>query len=300
MGDEHLDDLPTEQGLRSSEALDLLSTEDVLRTMNAQDRRALEAVSEAVPSIGIVVDAVARRLTDGGRFHGFGAGTSGRLVLLDAVECVPTFGVEPDLYQGHLAGGPEAFVRAKEGVEDDREAGRAAAREAGVGEGDYVLAVSASGRAPWCLGVLDGASGAGARCGALVCNPSSPLAGAADDVILVETGPEVLAGSTRLKAGTAQKMVLNMISTAVMVRLGRTYGHWMVGVRPTNAKLRRRAERLTARLAERNDGVAKALDRADGDVRVAVLMLKRNCSAAEARRLLSAAHGSLRRALAGS
>ncbi|HGY90335.1 MAG TPA: N-acetylmuramic acid 6-phosphate etherase [Planctomycetes bacterium] len=297
MHDDHLDALPTEQGLPESEALDLLPTEELLRTMNAQDRRAVDAVGEAIPSVGVVVDAVARCLKDGGRFHGFGAGTSGRLVLLDAVECVPTFGVDPDLYQGHLAGGAEAFIHAKEGVEDDRAAGRAAAREAGVGKGDYVLAVSASGRAPWCLGVLEAALAVGARRGALVCNPSSPLADAADDVILAETGPEVLAGSTRLKAGTAQKMVLNMISTAVMVRLGRTFGHWMVGVRPTNAKLRRRAERLIARLAERTDGVGEALDLAEGDVRLAVLMLKKGCSVGEARRQLDAAHGSLRRAL---
>ncbi len=297
MHEDRLDDLPTEQGLPESESLDLLSTEELLHTMNSQDRRAVEAVAEALPAVSEVVEAIAHRLRAGGRYHGFGAGTSGRLVLLDAVECVPTFGVEPDLYQGHLAGGAEAFVRAKEGVEDDREAGERVVREAGVTEDDYVLAVSASGRAPWCRGILDGARRAGARCGALVCNPSAPLADSADDVILVETGPEVLAGSTRLKAGTAQKMILNMISTAVMVRLGRTYGHWMVGVRPTNAKLRRRAERLTAHLAGRAEGVAEALDAADGDVRLAVLMLAKGCPVEEARHLLSVAEGSLRRAL---
>ncbi|MCA9319831.1 MAG: N-acetylmuramic acid 6-phosphate etherase [Planctomycetes bacterium] len=292
-----LDDLATEKANPASRDLDLLDTESMLRVMNEADRGVALAVALEIPRIAIVVDRAARSLAEGGRLHSFGAGTSGRIALLDAVECPPTFGVPADLVQGHLAGGEAAFVRAKEGAEDSLALGEQEVQDAGIRAVDVVLAISASGRTPYGLGVLAAARARGAFTVAIVGNPESPMAGAADQAVVPVTGEEILSGSTRLKAGTAQKMVLNMISTGVMVRLGRTYGNLMIGVQPTNEKLRRRALRLLETITGKDHGLEAALDAADGDLRVAALLVAKNHDLETACARLAACGGSLRRAM---
>ena len=294
---ENFDELPTEQVHDASRELDLLDTVSMLRVINDEDAKVATAVRQEIPTIAVVVDRTAERLAAGGRWHAFGAGTSGRIALLDAVECPPTFGVSHDLFQGHMAGGIQAFARAVEGAEDDPALGAAAVTEAGIGSSDVVCALSASGRAPFCLGALEAARESGALTVAISSNPDGPLAAAAELAITPRTGPEVLSGSTRMKAGTAQKLVLNMISTGVMVKLGHSYGAYMVGVVPGNEKLRRRAERLIENLCGETDQARPALESAEGDVRVAVLMIRHSLDVAAAAAKLAAAGGSLRRAL---
>ena len=280
--------------------LDLLDTEALLRVMNAEDRGVAEAVGRVVPEVAAAVEAIADRVRGGGRVHLFGAGTSGRLGVLDASEMPPTFGVPSDLFQGHVAGGSMALTHAVEGAEDDEGAGGSALGAAGVTEADAVVVLSASGRTPWCLGVLKAARDIGAVSVGITCNTATPLGALAAIVVAPRVGEEVLAGSTRLKAGTAQKLVLNMISTAVMVRLGKTYGNLMVGVRPTNSKLRDRAEQLVSRIAgcEAIEHVREVLQQCGWNVRAACLCLMHNLDPKEAARVLDAAGGSLREALA--
>jgi N-acetylmuramic acid 6-phosphate etherase len=276
--------------------LDLLPTVEILELMSAADHRAAAAVREVVPKTARCADAIAARLRAGGRLHVFGAGTSGRLAVLDASECPPTFGVPSDLVQGHIAGGDRALTQAIEGAEDDEADGAAQVAACGITGRDVVIAVSASGRTPWCLGVLRHAKSLGATTVAVTCTRPSPMQDAAAFAIDPAVGDEVLRGSTRLAAGTAQKLVLNMISTAVMVRLGRTYGNLMVGVQPTNQKLRSRARDVIRAVTGRTEGVEAALEAAGNDVRIACVMLARDVGREEAERLLSDA-GSLRGAL---
>ena len=269
--------------------LDSLSTVDLLRVMQHEDRHALDAVNEQLPAVARAVDAIAERLRGGGRLHYFGAGTSGRLGALDAAECGPTFGVRPEVVQAHDAGDGEP--------EDDGPRGCADAKRS-VEARDAVVAVSASGRTAYALGAAEQARDAGALVVALTCAPGSPLGATADVAIEVATGPEVIAGSTRLKAGTVQKVVLNMISTGVFTRLGRTYRGRMVGVEPLNAKLRSRVLAIVADLtgADAVD-VEAAVSASDGNAAVAVVMLRRGIGAAEARQRLDAAQGDLAAAL---
>lgn len=289
--------LATETPNPRSSDLDLLDTLAMMRVMNEEDRRPAVAVGEVLEAIAKAVDCAADRLSRGGTLHYFGAGTSGRLGVLDAAECPPTFGVSADIIVGHMAGGEAALIHAMEGAEDDRERGRVEVAAASIGEKDVVCALSASGRTPYAIGVLEEAAARGAATVAIVCNRPTPMHAFAQIVIDPVTGEEVLSGSTRLKAGTAQKLCLNMLSTGVMVRLGKTYGNLMVGVRATNEKLRDRARRLVEAITKKSEGVRAALESADFDVRVAVIMIEKGVAAPEAKDLLDRAGGMLRRVL---
>jgi N-acetylmuramic acid 6-phosphate etherase len=269
--------------------MDGFDTIELLRLMNGEDRQAVEAVSAHLDAIAAAVDAIAARLRAGGRLHYFGAGTSGRLGALDAAECAPTFGVDPRVVQAHDAGDGNA--------EDDRRRGCEEART-GVEPGDAVVAISASGRTEYALGAVDEARRVGALVVALSCAPGTPLGAASDLAIEIATGPEVIAGSTRLKAGTVQKVVLNMISTGAFTRLGRTYRGRMVGVAPANIKLRGRAISLVADLTDAaKDEAERALAESGGSASVAILMLRSRLTADQARVRLDAAGGDLVAAL---
>jgi N-acetylmuramic acid 6-phosphate etherase len=246
-----------------------------------------------VPAIEAITDRLARR----GRLRYVGAGTPGRMGVLDASECPPTFGTPPELVQGIIAGGPDAMFAAQEGAEDDLEAGTRAMADAGIGALDAVVGVAASGRTPFVIGALREARRRGALTVALACNVEAPISREAELAIEIPVGPEVLAGSTRLKAGTAQKLVLNMISTIAMVRLGKTWGNLMVDLRATNEKLRERAIRIVQQVtgASREDAI-DALRKAEWEVKPAVLVVGRGLDVSEARRRL-AADGRLRVAL---
>jgi N-acetylmuramic acid 6-phosphate etherase len=281
--------------------MDSLPTLDILRLINDEDALVAAAVARQMVQIATVVDGAVAALSSGGRLIYVGAGTSGRLGVLDAAECIPTFGLEPGRVLAILAGGPAAMTASIEAAEDDAEAGGRSMVEHGVGHSDLVLGIASSGRTPFVVGALRQARLLGAATAALVGNPDGPVAAAATVVIAVNTGAEVLAGSTRMKAGTAQKLVLNMISTAAMVRLGRTYGNLMVDLRPTNEKLRARACRIVAAAAETSeDTAARALAEADGEVKTAIVILKTLESPTQARLRLAKAQGVLRRALEGT
>lgn len=236
----------------------------LLARMHAADGRAVAAVGEALDAIERAVDLLARRLEGGGRWIYVGAGTSGRLGALDAAELPPTFGTEPALVTALLAGGERAMLHAVEGAEDDEAAARRDVEAAGLSGRDAVVGIAASGRTPYVLAALRSARERGAATVAVVCAPAAPAAALADVAVVLDVGPEVLAGSTRLKAGTAQKLALNMLSTAVLARLGRVYRGEMVAMRPTNAKLRARAVRIVSDLLGRSAGEAEALLSAAG------------------------------------
>lgn len=286
-----LADLATEQSDPRYSGIDTLPTEEIARLMNAADAAVPAAVGRAIPEISAVVDAIAARMGRGGRLLYVGAGTSGRLAVLDASECPPTFGTDPDLVQGIIAGGEAALVRAVEGAEDDAEAGAAVIRGKHVGPLDSVVGISASGRAPYVVAAVEQARRLGALTVGLACNTGTPLARAAEHAIEVIVGPEVVAGSTRLKAGTAQKLVLNMISTITMIRSGRTYGNFMVDVVASNSKLVDRAARIVSDITGTQVPRAReVLESAGRDVKTAVVMIERGVGADDARALL-AAHG---------
>jgi N-acetylmuramic acid 6-phosphate etherase len=255
----------------------------------------------AVPAITAAADAIAARMMQGGRLFYVGAGTSGRLAILDASECPPTFNTPPEWVVALIAGGPAAVQEAVEGAEDDAEAGAADLRAKDLKPDDAVVGITASGRTPYVIGALRHAREVGSCTVAIVNNARSALADVADIAIELLTGPEVIAGSTRLCAGTAQKIALSTLSTAVMVRLGKTYGPYMVDVRATNAKLRRRALRMVQQItgADEADGAA-ALEATQGRVKPAVVMLLAGCDAKEAERRLAATGGRVRDALAKS
>ncbi|MFD9067852.1 N-acetylmuramic acid 6-phosphate etherase [Kitasatospora purpeofusca] len=278
--------------------IDRLGTPELLRLLNAEDRTVADAVARELPRIAVVVDAVAARMARGGRLVYVGAGTAGRLGVLDASECPPTFGTDPGRVVGLIAGGPAALVRAVEGAEDRPELAVADLAALALTAEDTVVGVSASGRTPYTVTAVREARRAGALGVGLAGAAGSPLVAAAELGIEVETGPEVLAGSTRLKAGTAQKLVLNLISTAVMVRLGRTYGNLMVDVRAGNAKLRERARRIVVDITGADEETARrALTATGGEAKAAVLVVLAGVDAQAATRLLTAADGHLRAAL---
>ncbi|WP_182880883.1 MULTISPECIES: N-acetylmuramic acid 6-phosphate etherase [unclassified Microbispora] len=283
--------LATEQSDPRYSGIDTLPTEEIARLMNAADAAVPAAVGLAVPAISAAVDAIAARMAGGGRLLYVGAGTSGRLAVLDASECPPTFGTHPDLVQGIIAGGEAALVRSVEGAEDDAGAGAAVIRDKQVGPLDSVVGISASGRAPYVVGAVEEARRRGALTVGLACNTGTPLARAAEREIEVIVGPEVVTGSTRLKAGTAQKLVLNMISTITMIRSGRTYGNFMVDVVASNSKLVDRAARIVSDITGADVPDAReVLEDAGRDVKTAVVMIERRVGADDARALL-AAHG---------
>ncbi|MGW3184348.1 N-acetylmuramic acid 6-phosphate etherase [Kitasatospora sp. NPDC001119] len=293
------DTVPATETIRPEwAAIDELPTVELLRLMNAEDRTVPEAVAGELERIAAVVDAVAARMARGGRLVYAGAGTAGRLGVLDAVECPPTFGTDPALVVGLIAGGRPAVTAAAEGAEDRTDLAEADVAALALTSADTLVGVSASGRTPYPLAAVHAARAAGALTVGLACNRGSALAATAELGIEVEVGPEVLAGSTRLKAGTAQKLVLNLLSTAVMVRLGRTYGNLMVDLRATNDKLRDRARRIVAE-ATGADGTAvdRALSATGGRVKDAILSLLADVDAPTAARLLTASEGRLREAL---
>lgn len=284
---------PTERENPRTRELDTLETAQLVAVLVDEQRGAAEAVRRVCGEIARIVDTIAERLRRGGRLHYVGAGTSGRLATLDAAEMPPTFGTPPDLVIAHVAGGTPALTRAVEGAEDDGDAGAAAI--AGATAADAVIGVSASGGAEFVVRAIEHARANGAFTVAITGVADSELARAAETRIVLDTGPEAIAGSTRLVAGTAQKIALNAISTAVMVRLSKVHGHLMVDVIATNRKLRARAIRLVCAIA--GVGARRAeelLDAAGGHVKVAVVMERRNVDAVRARAMLDDCGGVLR------
>jgi N-acetylmuramic acid 6-phosphate etherase len=293
-----MDAHPITEAINPSTAdLDELDTHELLHRINDEDRRAAWAVERELDVIGTAVDEITARLEGGGRLHYFGAGTSGRVAVTDAAEMAPTFSMS-DLVIAHIAGGAAAMTQAVEGAEDDEEAGRAEVASARIGRGDAVVALSASGAAPYVLGAVQAARAAGTLTIGITNDQRSPLAEAVDIPVVLLTGAEVIAGSTRMKAASAQKMALATISTAVMVKLGRVHGNLMVEVEPANAKLRARALRMTMALAGAGEAEAHAaLDACGYRVKIATIMLRRHCDPATARTALDRSGGVLRRAL---
>lgn len=291
-------DLLTEQRNPASETLDELLVRDLLALINREDARVAPAVAAQIESIGQAVELVADRLARGGRLFYVGAGTSGRLGVLDAAECPPTFNVAPEMVQGLIAGGREAAFRAVEGAEDRPETGEADLRERGLSEGDVVMGIAASGVTPYVHGALRYARSIGARTVFFTCSPTTLSEVKADVCIAPEVGPEVVTGSTRMKAGTATKLVLNMISTATMVRLGKTYGNLMVDLQPKNAKLRDRTLRILGAITGLDPEAGRArLEAANGELKVALVMELRQVDVDEARALLAHHHGVVRHAV---
>ncbi|PZF85264.1 N-acetylmuramic acid 6-phosphate etherase [Jiangella anatolica] len=294
-----LDRLATEGRLPAAADLDLRSTREQVDLMAAQDRVAVDAVAANRDRLVEAIDQTVARLRRGGRLIEVGAGTPGRLAVLDAAECGPTFGVDERQVVAVMAGGFDAVRSATEHDEDDHDGGRDDLAALGVGPDDVVVAVSASGRTPYVLGALAAARAGGAYTVAVVNNPGSPIAAACAVAVEALTGPEVLAGSTRLKAGTAAKLVLNTISTLVMVQLGHTHGDLMIDVRASNDKLRRRAQRIVQEATgESADAVAAALAASGDETKTATVMLLAGVDADEARARLAAAGGHVRAAIA--
>lgn len=288
----------TEQRHPRSRGLDRKSSLEIVRALNREDALVALAVRKALPKIARAVDAIAHSLRRGGSLFYVGAGTSGRLAALDAAECPPTFGTPPRAVRAVIAGGVRALSHAAEGAEDSAANGARDLRRAGLKRGDVVVGLAASGATPYVLGALEFARRRRAVTVGVTANPRSPMARLVRISIAPRTGPELIAGSTRLKAGTAQKMVLNMLSTAAMVRIGRVYENWMVHVALTNRKLRRRGARIIQEAAGLTpSAAAHALRRAAHDLPAALVMLKAGTGLRRARRRLAASHGDVRRAI---
>lgn len=291
-------DLLTEAQNPHSAAIDSLPTFEMLRVINAADQEVARAVERELLPIAMALDLAIPRLEVGGRLFYLGAGTSGRLGVLDASECPPTFNTPPDLVQGVIAGGDRALRHSVEKAEDDPGQGKRDLQARGFAPGDVLVGIAASGRTPYVLGGIEYARSLGALTIGLSCTPNSELAKAAEIAVTPVPGPEIITGSTRMRAGTATKLVLNMLSTGVMIRLGYVYGNLMVNVQPTNGKLVDRARRIIAEIAEVSyDEASRLLDEA-GSVRTAILMHKRKLSRDGAEARLAAVNGRLRAALA--
>jgi N-acetylmuramic acid 6-phosphate etherase len=288
---------PTE--LRNDRTLDIdtLTTRELLERLNDEDLTVAHAVRRALPDLTLVVDAADRALRSGGRVHYFGSGTSGRLAFLDAAELAPTFDLQAGVVVAHIAGGEPALIDAAENAEDDEASGAAEAAE--VTAADVVIGVSASGSAAYVAGALGHGRQVGAFTALFTSNPGAPIAGLANVIVCADTGPEAITGSTRLKAGTAQKLLLNSFSTALMVRDGRTYSNLMVRLTPVNAKLRARQLRLLGQATGAAEAVcSEALSAAEGDVRVALVSLLSGADAAVSRTALARAQGRVSAAVA--
>jgi N-acetylmuramic acid 6-phosphate etherase len=276
--------------------IDAVSTEEVLRLLNAEDATVAGAVASVLPALAVVVDEVVKRLEAGGRVHYFGAGTSGRMGVLDSAEVVPTFGLQPGIFIAHQAGGDQALGAAVEGVEDDEALGASDASP--LEAGDVAIGITASGRTPYVAGALRAARSAGALTVLISSNPAAPIVALAEHAVIVDTGPEAIAGSTRLKAATAQKMVLNALSTAAMVRLGRTYSNLMASMTGINAKLRQRQLTILRDATGMADEACRAeLERCGGNLRLALLCLLSGLEPGAAGAALAAAGGRVRGAL---
>ncbi|TCK71908.1 N-acetylmuramic acid 6-phosphate etherase [Acidipila rosea] len=292
-----LDQLLTEARNSATENLDRLGTLELVHAMHTADHDVMAAVERELPQIALAIDATVDRLDKGGRLYYLGAGTSGRLGVLDASECPPTYNTPPEMVVGIIAGGDVALRNAVELAEDDPGQGRADLEAHGFSAKDVLVGIAASGRTPYVLGGMEYASNIGAATIGLSCVPGSQVALAAQIAITPATGPEVVTGSTRMKAGTATKLVLNMITTGVFVRLGYVYGNLMVNVQPTNAKLVDRARRIVASITGLETAEAAELLRQAGSVKVAVLMHRLGLNKGEAEMRLAATHGRLRTAL---
>jgi N-acetylmuramic acid 6-phosphate etherase len=289
----------TEQINPNTTEIDSLPTIDALRIINNEDKKVAEAVEKVLPAIALAVDAVVDRLERGGRLFYIGTGTSGRLGVLDASECPPTFGVSPDMVQGVIAGGYEALYRPVEASEDDREAGAKDLKDRGVAANDVVVGVAASGRTPYTIGAVRYARRAGALTVCVTCNEDTELAREVEIPIEPIVGPEVIAGSTRLKSGTAQKLVLNMLSTMTMVRLGYVTGNRMTNLMTRNTKLRQRALGIVMAECDLDEATAKSvLEIADWDLRVAIIMVKANATREQAEDALKKSGYAISRAVA--
>ncbi|MGN9760803.1 N-acetylmuramic acid 6-phosphate etherase [Streptomyces sp. SD31] len=296
-----LDSLTTEAFRPELADIDRLPTLDIARLMNGEDAAVPTAVASRLPEIAAAIDATATRMAQGGRLIYAGAGTAGRLGVLDASECPPTFNTDPTQVVGLIAGGPKAMVTSVEGAEDSKDLARADLDALALTATDTVVGISASGRTPYAIGAVEHARGRGALTIGLSCNPDSALTAAAEHGIEIVVGPELLTGSTRLKAGTAQKLVLNMLSTITMIRLGKTYGNLMVDVRASNDKLRARSRRIVALATGADEAdIERALTEAGGEVKTAILILLGEVDGPTAARLLEETGGHLRAALAAA
>lgn len=295
---EQLTALTTEQRNAVSQDIDRLSTEEIVRLIAAEDSKVVEAVARQVPQIVQAADMIAAALKQGGRLIYVGSGTSGRLGILDAAELLPTYGVGDDKVKAIIAGGPAAVFSPVEQAEDDYDAGIRDVEAVDLNCKDVVVGISASGRTPYVLGALHAAAKVGAATIALTCNSPSAMEKAAQVTIAVIVGPEIVTGSTRMKAGTAQKMVLNMLSTTAMIRLGKVYQNFMVDMIPTNQKLRNRAQHIVMETTGISpDKAREYLETAQWNIKAAIVMAKANCSLAQALELLERSEGVVGRAL---
>jgi len=294
-----LNHLLTEERNPASMKIDLETTEGMLRIINQEDQKVATAVAAEVPQIAKAVDIVAEAFSIGGRLFYVGAGTSGRLGILDASECPPTFSVPHDLVQGVMAGGMKAAVRPVEASEDSERAGAAALKRRKLMARDVVAGIAASGRTPYTLGAMKYAKSVGSKVLSITCNPNSRMAALADVSIAPVPGPEVVTGSTRMKSGTAQKLVLNMITTASMIKLGYVYSNLMIHLQMKNEKLQERGRRVIMSATDTDYATAnRALKQARGDIKTAIVMLKRKVTRKEAERRLKQSRLNLRAALA--
>lgn len=295
---EQINKLPTEQRNPNTADIDRVSTLEIVRRINDEDKKVAYAVERELEPIAKAVDAIQDALRSGGRLIYCGCGTSGRLGVLDAAECPPTYSADPGMVMGVMAGGERAMFKAVEGAEDNAEAGREDMKQINLSAKDVLVGIAASGRTPYVLGAMAYAHEIGAKTVALTCNKASEMNAVADIPIGVETGPEVITGSTRMKCGTAQKMVLNMLSTGAMIRLGKVYGNLMVDVMPTNEKLVRRAISIVATAAGVDEEEARRTLEACGfSVKTAIVMLVRGESAEAAKERLNATGGVIAKAL---
>ncbi|MDC2959708.1 N-acetylmuramic acid 6-phosphate etherase [Streptomyces gilvifuscus] len=296
-----LESLTTEAFRPDLADIDRLPTLEIARLMNGEDATVPAAVAARLPAIAAAIDAIADRMARGGRLIYAGAGTAGRLGVLDASECPPTFNTDPEQVVGLIAGGPAAMVTSVEGAEDSAELARADLDALALASVDTVVGISASGRTPYAIAAVEHARRQGTLTVGLACNADSALAAAAEHGIEIVVGPELITGSTRLKAGTAQKLVLNMLSTITMIRLGKTYGNLMVDVRASNEKLRARSRRIVALATGAPDEeIERALAATDGEVKNAILTLLADVDGPTAARLLEESGGHLRAALAAA
>lgn len=294
----NLHNIATEQRNPRTSHIDCTETLEMLRLINNEDKLVAPAIEKILPKITDAVDLIVRQLQSGGRLFYIGAGTSGRLGVLDAVECPPTYGVSPELVQGIIAGGTSAIFKAKEGAEDSRELGAADIQSKGLTACDVVVGLAASGRTPYVLGAIEYAASIGVPTIGITCSHSAPLLSAVNIGLLAEVGPEVITGSTRLKAGTAQKLLLNMLSTGAMIRLGKVYGNLMVDVKTTNAKLVERARQIViAATGESYETSCEYLAKANGNAKLAIFMILSGLDSAAAAAVLNENNGYIAKAL---
>lgn len=290
--------LTTESRNKETMNLDEMSPLEIARAMNREDEQAVLAVRKVLPQIAAAISWAAESLKAGGRIIYLGAGTSGRLGVLDAAECPPTFGVSPDTVVGIIAGGEGAFIKAREGVEDSVTLGEEDLKSKDLTSKDIVIGLAASGRTPYVIYGLQYAKRIGCRTVAIVCNLDSPLSQTADLAIEPVPGPEVLTGSTRLKAGTVQKLILNMISTGSMVGIGKVYQNLMVDVQQTNEKLKVRAQNIVMDVTDcSRERAAEALEASGGEVKTAIVMISKGCDPQQAKEQLEKAGGHIRQAI---